>query len=292
MNLEFGKHGLETNLEFGKHGLETFGNPLFSHLLLKTSPLEKRSHWLVEHAGKTIVVQKERMVPPIVNIRGFLRLHDPSEPRLMSLIQVLKDPARKENLLALRKTNASTPFGRYDLFTVTKTGDEMPIGAFSFYTLNSKDGKPLGYVDSLGIIPFSLRKPASKHDELTRAHKLSRKLYLEESDSHSKINTDEEQTKLNKIVNAISDQLLYDPVKAVKPSGKRVYSNRGHKLSLLFFSLSEELARKRGFPAVGSHLSPDTTQKYMPKYGWAEKECPDKNTAAHHSRGKYFEKEV
>lgn len=260
------------NLEFGKHFLSTFKHPSFSHLALKEPPVERRNKWLVSHEGRNIEVLKE------VDRR--------------KLLQVLRDPVHKGNLLALRKENLHDPFGNITLYTVSKSGNERHVG----HAILERRGEPdLPHLTWVGVVPYALRSKRAE-DLLLAALERTRKKLEDRLTTPIRIG----ETRINlhqldflekRLKGGLRDEVIVpeDPRmllaafenfqvlkglkegRAVQEPGlakRKIYSYRGHRLGPLLISVEEELARMSGAKGMTGDLDISSTGRFLQKFGW------------------------
>ncbi|NYZ74945.1 hypothetical protein H0O03_01650 [Candidatus Micrarchaeota archaeon] len=245
------------DLAFGRHSLRVFSEPRFKRLALKQAPEERRAHWLVFHEGRQITVPKQ-------NSMGY------------GLVQLMRDPARKGNLLALRKDDLSNFFGAVRIFTVSPAGEETPLG-HSFLTRDP--GRQTAVLSTVGLVPFALRRISSRN---LRINELKKKML----DTSSRLNqlaeartSPEKRERMRDILMSsnseanrewfeLEQSLRFDPIHPRLPPGLRAYSYRGKGLGDLLIAVQEELARSSGSKAIEGAFAKETTGRFLPKHGW------------------------
>jgi len=236
-------------LEYGRHKLKVFETPRFAHLALKSAPEERRTHWIVFHEGRPIAVRK--------NEAGG------------KLIHVLRDPAHKGNLLAVRKDNLARPLGETRIFTVSPAGEESPIAAATL--VRAHPARDLAEIYSLAVRPYSLsKKVAQRNRERELRKKLAKltKKHALEGQPTTGSKTWEKIVAARDELNTVTEIVVIAPEKAITPPGRRVYSYRMRGLCLLLVKLQEELAESAGFSGVQALLNKNTTAAFLPRYGW------------------------
>ncbi|MEW5955417.1 MAG: hypothetical protein AB1626_02660 [Candidatus Micrarchaeota archaeon] len=247
----------ETDLAFGRHSLRVFSEPRFAHLALKQAPEERRTHWVVFHEGRKIAVPKR-------NENGY------------GLVQILRDPSKKGNLLALRKDDLSDFFGTVCVFTVSPSGEETPLGNSS---LGRSEGSRTAVLRTVGLVPFALRRSASRS---LRIGELKKKMVDIERRfnqlSQERLSTAERERLCDVLLSSRSEanrewfeleqSLHFNPIHPSPPPGLKAYSYRGRGLGALLISIQEELARSSGSRAIEGEFVKETTGRFLPKHGW------------------------
>jgi len=247
---------LESRLElaFGKHDLKTFQQPDFAPWALKKEPQEKRTHWLVEHEGRTVAVRK--------NTGAGMLLH------------VLRDPVHKGNLLVLRKADPHHSHDLVRLLTVHPSGVETQLGTAGLW----KGRDNIAEISQIGLVPYDLRKPyalPARSDRLSKQVREAGERVRAEYDSTKKHN--ELWEKANQLRSELEGELadLYTSRVYPRPAGQwgqRVYNYRKRGLAHLLISLQEELAQKAGAKGIRGLFDPRTTGRFLPKHGWKREE--------------------
>jgi len=247
----------KAELAFGRHSLRVFSEPRFKHLSLKQAPGERRTHWLVFHEGREIAVPKK-------NDLGY------------ALVQIMRDPARKGNLLALRKDDLSSFFGTVRIFTVSPAGEETPLGN-SFLTRDL--GSQTAVLSTVGLVPFALRRISSRN---LRIAELKKKMLYTASRldqlAEARISPEKRERLRDVLMSSSSEanrewfeleqNLRFDPIHPRMPPGLKAYSYRGKGLGDLLITIQEELARSSGSKAIEGEFAKETTGRFLPKHGW------------------------
>jgi len=243
-------------LAFGRHSLHVFSEPRFANLALKERPEERRTHWLVSHEGRMIAVPK--------NSNGY------------GLVQLMRDPARKGNLLALRKDDLSSFFGTARLFTVSPTGEETPIGNSS---LALPKGSQIAVLSTVGLVPFALRRKTSRNllvgelkkkmgDLERRSKQLSQERLSPEERERLRDVLLTSHSEANREWFELDENLRGYPFHTRPPSGLKAYSYRRKGLGDLLIAVQEEFARSHGSRGIEGEFAQETTGRFLPKHGW------------------------
>ena len=237
----------KAELSFGKHGLQVFNERRYASLALKELPKEMRTSWEVFHEGRTIAVMKDR--------NGF------------GLVHVLRDPARKGNLLAVRKEDTSSPYGKIRLCTVTLAGEEMPV-AEAKLSLNPPSLVP--YISNLHVKPYSVANPLLRHKRIGELEKKIKKLRTErvQAGSAAEDRRLEEMRALFAEKVELEKSFDWNSLRSKEPQGQKIYHYRGHGLASLLIDLSEELARTTGAPRIEAHFNKFNLGDAPTRHGW------------------------
>lgn len=220
---------LPVELEYGRHDLPTFRNDFFHSWALAVPAVESRTHWTVAHAGRQFVIPRSR---PLRSSGGE------SE----RLVQVLKDPVRRQNLLVIRKADASDgPFGYFNAYSVFPSGEEELVG---YSKLASHPRLASAHLVGVGVVGHAFRKPATLAAEVARL-KLA-----------------------NDAAGLASLKKSVDPFEATpsKPSMSSK-SYRGVGLGHLLIVLAEDVATRAGCRTLYTEAFKPTAG-FVAKHGW------------------------
>ncbi len=227
------------NLAFGRHDLKVFDDERFSHLKLnpKAPPVEKRTHWLVNHEGKTIPVMKCR-------------------PGFGNLVHILRDPSHKGNLIAVRKDDLRKPLGDIHLSIIHPSGEEIRLGRVELTAGEYSGYRDLANIYDLVVAPYALRKPGSKPQKKDPSAK---------HDSYAEYYT-RANTASPRFWPSLSAALRED----IDPPNAKHYNYHGKKLGQLLICISEELAAKEGYRKIWAEFNRRTIGKDArpKKFGW------------------------
>lgn len=222
--------------------------PEYRSLSLKDSAVEKRAHWEVSHEGRRVVVKKR--------------------DRSQQLVHILRDPAHKGNLIAIRRAGLANggEKGVLTLSTVGPNGDEVQLGSMALLPEEARYK-----FESLGLVPFQLRKPTSVHPGVSKLQSVVKDF---RSSPYARLFTDiaveskAASARLEQFKENLSGHPF--PLEVDRPSGRRVYSYRGRGLGMLLIRLGEEIAKKAGAMGVFASLDKRTTARFLfkPGTGW------------------------
>ena len=242
------------DLSFGRHELKVFSEPSFAHLSLRkpSRVQEERTHWLVFHEGRNIPVLK-------TNSGGE------------SLVQILRDPSHRGNLLAVRKSDLNTLLGETKIYTISKAGEEVEVakGSLSDYDRNL-------WVHTVAVRPYTFKKPASQQYSV-QALRRKAKWIGQEVERHYErspfanektVKLRQRQSKLLQKIDHLTNGSAFFSVNYYKPRKQKTYAYRKQKLGSLMFAIKEEFARMTGRSEVNASFDRKTSGKFMLKKGW------------------------